>query len=81
LPSPKIRVPYAVALATGVVDEMFTGRILGREPRATIDAVRMGRKKMFVTSAKAERELGWMATSVDDALRRAVEWFLDNGYA
>jgi dihydroflavonol-4-reductase len=81
LPSPKIRVPYAVALATGVVDEMFTGRILGREPRATIDAVRMGRKKMFVTSAKAERELGWKATSVDDALRRAVEWFLENGYA
>lgn len=81
LPSPKIRVPYAVALATGIVDEMFTGRILGREPRATIDAVRMGRKKMFVSSAKAERELGWKATSVDDALRRAVEWFRGNGYA
>lgn len=81
LPSPKIRVPYAVALATGVVDEMFTGRIMGREPRATIDAVRMGRKKMFVTSAKAERDLGWKSTSVDDALRRAVEWFLENGYA
>src|SRR6202040_2061445 len=42
LPSPKVRVPYVVALATGVVDEILTGRILGREPRATIDAVRMG---------------------------------------
>ncbi len=80
LPSPKIRVPYAMALATGVVDEVFTGRILGREPRATIDAVRMGRKKMFVTSAKAERELGWKTIPVDDALRRAVEWFQKNGY-
>src|SRR6185437_815590 len=56
LPSPTIRVPYFMALATGVVDEVFTGRILGREPRATIDAVRMGRKKMFVVSTKAERE-------------------------
>jgi len=81
LPSPTIKVPYVVALATGVVDEVVTGRILGREPRATIDAVRMGRKKMFVTSAKAERELGWSPSPVDGALRRAVEWFRTRGYA
>ncbi len=80
LPSPTIRVPYIVALATGVVDEVFTGRILGREPRATIDAVRMGRKKMFVSSPKAERELGWKVVAVDDALRRAADWFRANGY-
>jgi dihydroflavonol-4-reductase len=81
LPSPKVRVPYVVALATGVVDEVVTGYVRGREPRATIDAVRMGRKKMFVSSAKAERELGWKAGPVDDALRRAVTWFRANGYA
>jgi dihydroflavonol-4-reductase len=81
LPSPKIRVPYVVALATGVVDEMVTGHIFGREPRATIDAVRMGRKKMFVSSGKAERELGWKLVGVDAALRRAVDWFQANGYA
>ena len=81
LPSPTVRVPYVMALATGVVDELVTGRILGREPRATIDAVRMGRKKMFVSSAKAERELGWRPASVDPALRRAVDWFRANGYA
>ncbi len=80
LPSPKVRVPYVVALATGVVDEVVTGHILRREPRVTIDAVRMGRKKMFASSAKAERELGWKAVHVDDALRRAVEWFQANGY-
>jgi dihydroflavonol-4-reductase len=80
LPSPKLKVPYVLALATGVVDEIVTGRIRGREPRATIDAVRMGRKKMFASSAKAERELEWKIVSVDDALRRAVEWFRANGY-
>ncbi|MGH9498441.1 MAG: hopanoid-associated sugar epimerase [Terriglobales bacterium] len=80
LPSPKVRVPYVMALATGVVDEVVTGRILGREPRATIDAVRMGRKKMFVSSAKAERELGWSPSPVEDALRRAVEWFRIHQY-
>ena len=81
LPSPRIKVPYVMALATGVVDEIVTGRIRGREPRATIDAVRMGRKKMFVSSGKAERELGWRIVPVDAALRRAVTWFKANGYA
>ena len=81
LPSPRIKVPYVMALATGVVDEIVTGRIRGREPRATIDAVRMGRKKMFVSSSKAKRELGWQIVPVDDALRRAVAWFKARGYA
>ena len=76
-----MRLPYAIALASGVVDTVVTGVVLRREPRVTIDAVRMGRKKMFVSSAKAERELGWKAVPVDDALRRAVQWFQDNGYA
>jgi len=80
LPSPKIKLPYAVALATGVVDTLVVGKMLRREPRVTIDAVRMGRKKMFVTSAKAERELGWNPRPVDEALRRAVEWFRANCY-
>jgi dihydroflavonol-4-reductase len=81
LKSPTVKLPYLFALATGVVDEMVIGRLLGREPRATIDAVRMGRKMMFVSSAKAERELGWRMVPVDGALRRSVEWFRDHGYA
>src|SRR5436190_4434219 len=81
LPSPKVRVPYLLALATGVVDEVVTGVVLRRELRVTIDAVHIGRMKMFVSSGKAERDLGWKVVPVDDALRRAVEWFQANGYA
>ena len=81
LPSPRVKLPYAVALATGVVDTVFTGHLLRKEPRVTIDAVRMGRKKMFVNSAKAEAELGYKAGSADDGLRRAAEWFRAHGYA
>src|SRR6266446_1239923 len=80
LKSPTLKLPYAFAFAAGVVDEMVTGRLLGREPRATIDAVRMGRKMMFVSSAKAERELGWRTVPVEGALRRSVDWFRGNGY-
>lgn len=80
LKSPTVKLPYVFAFATGIVDEMVTGRLMGREPRATIDAVRMGRKMMFVSSAKAERDLGWRMVPVDGALRRSVEWFRANGY-
>src|SRR3984957_19033864 len=58
LPSPVVKLPYVFAFAAGVIDEAVTGRLLGREPRATVDTVRMGKKKMFASSDKAERELG-----------------------
>jgi dihydroflavonol-4-reductase len=80
LSSPRVKLPYFFAFAAAAVDETITGRILHREPRATIDAVRMGRKKMFASSAKAERELGWKLVPAENALRRAVEWFRANGY-
>ena len=81
LPSPKLKLPYFVAYAAGAVDETVQGRLLGREPRATIETVRMGKKKMWANSGKAERELGWKTVPVDDALSRAVAWFQANHYA
>ena len=80
LSSPTVKLPYFFAFAAAAVDETVTGRILHREPRATIDAVRMGRKKMFASSAKAERDLGWKLVPAENALRRAVEWFRNNHY-
>jgi dihydroflavonol-4-reductase len=81
LPSPKVKLPYFVAYAAGAVDQTISGRLLGREPRATIETVRMGKKKMWASSGKAERELGWKTLPADAALRRAVDWFRANGYA
>jgi len=81
LPSPKVKLPYFVAYTAGLVDETVSGRLMGREPRATVETVRMGKKKMWASSDKAERELGWKPVPADDALRRAVEWFRANAYA
>jgi dihydroflavonol-4-reductase len=81
LPSPTMKVPHAVAMAFAFFDETLTGRLRGKEPRATVEAVRMGKKMMWASSAKAERELGWRVVPVDGALRNAVEWFVANGYA
>ena len=81
LPSPTAKVPHAVAMAFAFFDENIQGRLLGKEPRATVEAVRMGKKKMFASSAKAEKELGFKVLPVDAALRRAADWFVANGYA
>jgi len=81
LPSPKIKLPYLFAFMAGIAGEYITGRLMRGDPRATVDTVRMGKKMMFASSAKAERELGWKIVPVDDALRRAVEWFRANAYA
>ena len=81
LPSPKVKLPYFVAYAAGLVDQTVSPRLLHREPRATVETVRMGRKKMWASSGKAERELGWKILPADNALRRAVEWFRANAYA
>lgn len=80
LPAPTMKVPHAVAMVFAVFDQFFTGTILGKEPRATIDAVKMGRKKMFASSAKAERDLGYKVLPVEDALRCAIDWFQAHGY-
>ena len=80
LPSPTLKLPYFVAYLAGAVDETFSGRLLSREPRATIETVRMGRKKMWASSDKAERELKWKIVPADGALRRAIDWFRANGY-
>jgi dihydroflavonol-4-reductase len=81
LPSPTMRVPHSVAMMFALWDQTFTGRLLGREPRATVEAVRMGKKMMFVSSAKAERDLGFRVVPVYAALRSAIDWFRANGYA
>ena len=81
LPSPTMQVPHAVAMTFAFFDEWITGRMLGHEPRATVEAVRMGKKKMFASSAKAERDLGFQVVPVDSALRAAIDWFRAHGYA
>ncbi|HUB18971.1 MAG TPA: hopanoid-associated sugar epimerase [Acidobacteriaceae bacterium] len=81
LPSPTMKVPHSAAMAFAFFDENFTGRLRGKEPRATVEAVRMGKKKMFASSAKAARELGFRIVPVYEALRSAIAWFREHGYA
>ena len=78
-PAPRLRIPYCAAWLFGAAGTAWAG-LSGRPPRAPLEAVRMARKKMYVRSERAERELGWRPSPPDAALGRAVEWFRANGY-
>jgi dihydroflavonol-4-reductase len=81
IPSPTVKIPFAVAATYAFFEELITGRIRGREPRATLEEVRMGRKKMYASSARAQQELGFRILPVYPAMRAAIDWFRSNGYA
>ncbi len=84
--APTVRIPFQVALTLGWADELRC-RLLRKgtgampAPLIPLEGVRMARHHMYVSSAKAQDELGYQATSVTAALERAVQWYRDNGYA
>jgi dihydroflavonol-4-reductase len=79
IPAPKVRIPYTLALAAGVASTGWA-YVTGAEPRAPLDGVRMAKKKMWVSHAKAVRELGYSPAPAEVALTKAVQWFRTNGY-
>ncbi len=77
--APTVKLPYAVAYAAGVITTAWA-QVSGKPPRAPIDAVKMAKKKMFVSHAKAAAELGFQPGKVEFAMQRAIDWFQQNGY-
>lgn len=67
--------PHTVAIGVAAIDELIEGWALGREPRAPLDGALMARKRMWVTSARAEAELGYSARPARVAIADAVAWF------
>ncbi|MBM7128564.1 NAD-dependent epimerase/dehydratase family protein [Dyella mobilis] len=71
---PKVRLPHGVVMPIAYLSEAWA-RLTGMNPIATVEEVRMSKKRMFFTSAKAERELGYTARPARQALEDAVRWF------
>ena len=76
---PHVRVPYSVAYPVAIGAELVA-RATGREPFITVDGVRMARKRMYFSSAKACREFGYRPRPAREAIADAVDWFRANGY-
>jgi dihydroflavonol-4-reductase len=77
---PKVRLPHGMIMPIAYVAEAFTRITGGSDPFVTVDGIKMAKKKMFFSSAKAEQELGYTARPARQALRDAISWFRNNGY-
>jgi dihydroflavonol-4-reductase len=75
---PSIRLPYAAVLPIAYVAEAYAA-LTGRSTRVTLEGVRMSRKRMFFSSDKARRELGYRWRDPIDAFADAVRWYRDGG--
>jgi dihydroflavonol-4-reductase len=78
-PPPRVRLPYAAVLPIAYAAEAWA-KLTGRSGRITLEGVRMSRKRMFFSSAKAARELGYQWRPPAEALADAVRWLHDSGY-
>ncbi len=76
---PRIRLPHGVVLPIAYLAEAFA-RLSGGSTRITVEGVRMSRKRMYFSSAKAMRELGYSFRDPAIAFQDAVRWFRDAGY-
>ena len=75
---PRIRLPYAVVLPIAYAAEAFA-KVSGRSGRVTVEGVRMSRKRMFFSSARAAAELGYRWRPPLEAFEDAVRWFRERG--
>jgi dihydroflavonol-4-reductase len=75
---PRIRLPYAAVLPVAYLAEGFA-KISGRSGRVTLEGVRMSRKRMFFSSAKAVSELGYRWRPPLQAFEDALRWYRERG--
>jgi dihydroflavonol-4-reductase len=76
---PRIRLPAAALLPVAMLAEAIARRARRGEPLVTRDGVRLARKRMYFSSAKAERALGYRARPAETALRDAIDWYRARG--
>jgi dihydroflavonol-4-reductase len=78
-PAPTLRLPHWLVYPVAAAAE-GVAKITGREPRVTLDGVRMSTKHMYFSSRKAERELGYRYRDPVEAIREAIDWFKRHDY-
>ena len=74
--APTVKLPYFAAYTAGMITTAWA-HLTGVPPRVPLEAVRMAKTKMWVSHEKASRELGYLASPAECALRDAAAWFQD----
>jgi len=79
--APKVRIPIGLALVAAYADELVSGKLRRKPPRIPLAGVKMSRKPMYYSAAKAVAELGLPQSPLDAAFEKAVRWYYEQGYA
>jgi len=75
---PSIRIPCELIYPIAIGAEALA-RLTGKEPFVTLDGLRLAKYRMYFSSAKAERELGYKARPANEGIRDAIDWFREAG--
>ena len=76
---PRMQLPYAIALAAGIIDTGLVARLTGKPPKAPLTGVRLAGRRVSFSSEKAASDLGWRASAFEPALAETVAWMRDSG--
>lgn len=76
--APRLRLPAPAALAVGALGSAY-GKLSGKPPRLSLPMTRVSLEGQYYSSAKSERELGYVVGDLESAVRSAVEWFKETG--
>jgi dihydroflavonol-4-reductase len=79
-PPPLIKIPLLLAFSGAYLSEYLSYYILKKNPSIPLSGIQMAKYSFFVTTEKAERELGYKPSPIENAIERAIEWFKKIGY-
>jgi dihydroflavonol-4-reductase len=77
---PRWKLPFWLAIGAGYIDQAVEGKTLHREPRISLEGLKVSRTPMYVSCQKAVTELGLPQSPVETAVEKSVRWFTDHGY-
>jgi dihydroflavonol-4-reductase len=80
VPRPKMKIPYTFALVSGYLVERILGISFPNYSTMDVDSVKLSKYKWYVDSSKAEKELGYKKSNIEQSVKKTVDWFKENGY-
>ena len=78
--APTLRIPYGVAYTAGWLSTKLSDLVTRRHPAIALESVKMAKRHMFFSAAKARSELGLPQLPVEQAFSDALDWFSQNQY-
>ena len=77
---PRVKLPYVPVLLAAYVDEAVSRWIRHAQPRIPLTGVKMAKSYMYFDCSKAVQSLGMPQMTVETAMEKSIDWYLERGY-